>query len=125
MTSEDGKINAALVGTGFIGPAHLEALRRNNVRVVGLVEETPDLCGKKCWELGLERSYTSLDEMLADPEVQVVHLATPNYLHYEQATAALLAGKHVVCEKPLAMTSQESGDLVRLAKETGRVNAVN
>lgn len=125
MTSEDGKINAALVGTGFIGPAHLEALRRNNVRVVGLVEETPDLCGKKCWELGLERSYASLDEMLADPEVQVVHLATPNYLHYAQAKAAMLSGKHVVCEKPLAMTSQESGDLVHLAKETGRVNAVN
>jgi predicted dehydrogenase len=122
---DSDQINAALVGTGFIGPAHLEALRRNNVRVIGLVEETPDLCGKKCWELGLEKSYSSYEAMLSDPQVQVVHLATPNYLHYEQAKSALLAGKHVVCEKPLAMTSQESGDLVRVANETGRVNAVN
>lgn len=122
---EEGQLNAALVGTGFIGPAHIEALRRINVRVVGLLEETPDLCGKKCWELGLEKSYASQEELLADPEVHVVHLATPNFLHYEQAKAALLAGKHVVCEKPLAMTSRESGDLVRLAKEYGRVNAVN
>jgi predicted dehydrogenase len=55
----------------------------------------------------------------------VVHLATPNYLHYAQAKAALLAGKHVVCEKPLAMTSQESAELVKLAAEKKLVNAIN
>ena len=63
--------------------------------------------------------------MLADPAITSVHLATPNYLHFTQAKAALLAGKHVVCEKPLAMNSQESAELVRLAAETKRVNAIN
>jgi predicted dehydrogenase len=125
MTTKDGQIGVGIVGTGFIGPAHIEALRRNNVQIVGLVESTPELCGQKCRELGLQKSYESFDAMLDDPEIDSVHLATPNYLHFPQARAALLAGKHVVCEKPLAMTSKESAELVRLAAETGRVNAVN
>lgn len=62
---------------------------------------------------------------LIDPEIKVVHLATPNHLHYAQAKAALLAGKHVVCEKPLAMNSVESAELVKLAAEKKRVNAIN
>lgn len=119
------RLSAGIVGTGFIGPAHIEALRRNNVNVIGLVESTADPCGEKCQKLGLQKSYPSFEAMLADPEIDVVHLATPNYLHYPQAKAALLAGKHVVCEKPLAMNSQESAELVKLAAETGRVNAVN
>ena len=63
--------------------------------------------------------------MLADPKIDVIHLATPNYLHYPHAKAALQAGKHVVCEKPLAMNSQQSADLVTVAKETGLVNVIN
>ena len=63
--------------------------------------------------------------MLADPEIKVVHLATPNYLHFAQAKAALEAGKHVVCEKPLAMNQRESAVLVKLAAETKLVNAIN
>jgi predicted dehydrogenase len=118
-------IRVGLAGTGFIGPAHLEALRRNNIRVVGLAEATAEMAQKKAQELGLERAYASYEAMLADPEIGAVHLATPNYLHFSQAKAALLAGKHVVCEKPLAMTSQESAELVRLAAEKKRVNAVN
>jgi predicted dehydrogenase len=118
-------IQAGIVGTGFVGPAHLEALRRNNVRVVGLVESSQELAQRKAAELGIEKAYPSFEAMLADPLIDVVHLTTPNYLHYPQARAALLAGKHVVCEKPLAMTSQESAELVKLAAETGRANAIN
>jgi len=55
--------------------------------------------GKKTAELGIPRSYNSLEEMLADPNISVVHLATPNYLHHPHSKAALMAGKHVVCEK--------------------------
>jgi predicted dehydrogenase len=119
------KIQAGIVGTGFIGPAHLEALRRNNIKVVGLVESTPELAQKKAQELGIEKGYPSFEAMLDDPEIIVVHLATPNYLHFRQAQAALRAGKHVVCEKPLAMNTEESAELVRLAAETKRVNAIN
>jgi len=120
-----GDIKVGLAGTGFIGPAHLEGLRRNNIKVIGLAEQTYELAQKKAAELGIEKAYTSLDAMLADPEINVVHLATPNHLHFPQAKAALLAGKHVVCEKPLAMNSQESAELVKLAAEKKLVNAIN
>ncbi len=117
-------LRAAVVGTGFIGPVHVEALRRANIQVVGLVGSTSERARQKAAELGVDKAYETFDAMLADPTVDVVHLATPNYLHYPQARAALLAGKHVVCEKPLAITSQESADLVRLAGETQLGNAV-
>ncbi len=114
-----------VAGTGFIGPAHVEALRRNGINVLGLAENTPEKAAQKAAEMGIPRWYGSLEDMLADDAIQVVHLATPNYLHFPHAKAALLAGKHVVCEKPLAMNTRESAELVRLAQQTGRVNAVN
>lgn len=120
-----GEMKVGIAGTGFIGPVHLEALRRNNVQVVGLTEQNAELAARKAAELGIEKSYGSFEEMLANPEITVVHLATPNYLHFAQAKAAMLAGKHVVCEKPLAMNSKESAELVKLAAELKRVNAIN
>src|SRR5512139_66359 len=99
-------IGAGVAGTGFIGPAHIEGLRRNGIQVIGLAEETPEKARQKAAELGIPRAYDSLDEMLADPDIAVVHLATPNYLHHRHARAALLEGKHVICEKPLAMNSE-------------------
>jgi predicted dehydrogenase len=120
-----GEIKVGIVGTGFIGPAHLEGLRRNNIKVGGLAEATPELAQKKASELGIEKAYPSMEAMLADPEINAVHLATPNHLHYPHAKAALLAGKHVICEKPLAMNTSESAELVRLAAEMHLVNAIN
>lgn len=122
---EKAAIRVGIVGSGFIGPAHLEALRRNNVSVIGLVRGDAESVSQKAEELGIPRAYSSYDDMLADPDIDVIHLTTPNYLHYPHAKAALEAGKHVVCEKPLAMNSQESAELVRIAEETGLVNAVN
>jgi predicted dehydrogenase len=75
--------------------------------------------------LALPPAYQSFEAMLADPRVDVVHITSPNHLHYPQAKAALAAGKHVICEKPLTMTSTESAELVQLARSTGLVNAVN
>ncbi|GAB3746795.1 Gfo/Idh/MocA family protein [Spirosoma pomorum] len=119
------KINVAVVGTGFIGPAHIEALRRlPNTNVLALCEVTPELARQKADQLGIERSAT-FDEMLKMDDIQVVHICTPNFLHYSQSKAALLAGKHVVCEKPLATNLDEAAELVELAKETGLVNAVH
>jgi predicted dehydrogenase len=122
---DKASIRVGIVGTGFIGPAHLEALRRNNVNVIGLAESTAELAIEKAAALGIEKAYDSYEAMLADPSINVIHLATPNYLHYPQAKAVLEAGKHVVCEKPLAMNSHESADLVRIARETGLVNVIN
>jgi predicted dehydrogenase len=118
-------IRVGIVGTGFIGPAHLEALRRNNVNVVGLAEATAALATEKAADLGIGKAYENYEAMLADSEIDVVHLATPNYLHYPHAKAALEAGKHVVCEKPLAMNSTESADLLRIAKNARKVNVIN
>jgi len=120
-----GTIGVGVVGTGFIGPAHVEGLRRNGITVLGLAENSPELASTKAAEMGIPRAYESFEAMLADPDIDIVHLATPNLLHHPQAKAALLAGKHVVCEKPLAMTAAESAELVKLAAETGKVNVVN
>jgi predicted dehydrogenase len=113
---------AAVVGTGFIGAVHVDALRRLGVEVVGVVGSSPERARAKP---GLPPAYESFEQMLEDPNVDVVHLTTPNHLHHAQAKAVLEAGKHCVCEKPLAMTSQESGELVDLAKRSGLVHCTN
>jgi predicted dehydrogenase len=118
-------IGVGIAGTGFIGPTHLEALRRLNIHVIGLAEATTELATQKAKDLGIPKAFSSYEEMLADPSIDVIHLATPNFLHHRQAKAALYAGKHVICETPLAMNSEESADLVKAAHTTGLVNAIN
>jgi predicted dehydrogenase len=119
------KIKVGVVGTGFIGPAHIEALRRlPNIEVAALCEVTAELAQQKAAALGIERSYV-FEELLQQEDIACVHICTPNFLHYAQSKAALLAGKHVVCEKPLATTLAEAEELVQLAWETGLVNAVH
>ena len=118
-------IGAAVIGSGFIGTVHIEALRRLGVQVHGLLEVSPEHGAKRAADLGLPRAYADMGEMLADERVEVVHVTSPNALHFPQVREILAAGKNVVCEKPLATTSQESADLVRLAREAGVVNAVN
>jgi len=118
-------IGTAVIGSGFIGTVHIEALRRIGVRVAGLLEADADLGARRAQELGLPKAYASLEELLADPGVQVVHVTSPNELHHPQVKRILAAGRHVVCEKPLAMTSAESAELVALAAASGLVNAVN
>jgi predicted dehydrogenase len=118
-------VGAAVIGTGFIGTVHVEALRRIGVQVRGVLGSTPERGAARAAALGVGHAYASLDDLLADESVDVVHVTSPNHLHVGQAKAALEAGKHVICEKPLAMTAEESAELVRLAAETGLVNATN
>lgn len=118
-------IGAAVIGTGFIGTVHVEQLRRIGVDVRGVLGSTPERGAARADALSVGRAYGSLDEILADPAVHVVHVTSPNHLHVPQASAILAAGKHVVCEKPLAMTATESAGLVAQADKSGLVNAVN
>ncbi|HET9522117.1 MAG TPA: Gfo/Idh/MocA family oxidoreductase [Candidatus Limnocylindrales bacterium] len=118
-------IGAAVIGTGFIGTVHVEALRRIGVQVRGVLGSTPERGRARADALGVPRAYDSIAHLLDDPSVDVVHVTSPNDLHVSQTREALRAGKHVVCEKPLAMTAEESAELVRLAAETGLVNATN
>lgn len=119
------KIKAAVAGMGFIGAAHVEALRRlNNVEVAAI-------CGSerctpaKAEELGVEGFYSEYSEILKNPDIDAVHICTPNYLHYQMAKDALNAGKHVICEKPLTTTKEEAEELLALAEEKGLVHATN
>ena len=122
MTLAD--IKAAVVGVGFIGVAHVEALRRLGVDVVGVVGSDPGRASKKAAAASLPRVYDDLDALLGDPAIDVVHVATPNHLHAPQVRAVLEAGKHVVCEKPLALTAADAKDLVARADAAGKVHAV-
>jgi len=118
------KLQAAIIGAGFVGRAHTDALRRLAVPVVGVLGSSPERSEASRSALKLGRAYHSLKELAADPEVHVVHVCTPNHLHFEQASILLRAGKHVMCEKPVAMTTRESAALVDLAREHKRAGGV-
>ena len=119
-------IKAGIIGTGFIGPAHVEALRRlGNVEVVAVAEANQELADAKAEAMSIPKPYGDYKKLLEDSEIQVVHNCTPNHLHFAINKDILAAGKHVVSEKPLAMNTQESAELVKLAEESGKINAVN
>jgi predicted dehydrogenase len=115
----------AVIGLGFMGRTHIQALRRLGVEVHGVAGIDEDEARKAASELSIPRWYRSFEEAIADPEVKAIHLCTPNNLHFPQAKLALEAGKHVLCEKPLAMTSAESLILSELASKKGLITAVN
>jgi predicted dehydrogenase len=115
---------AAVVGVGFVGRAHVEAIRRLGIPVRGILGSSPERTGEASKSLGIERAYASLEELAQDPAVTAVHICTPNHLHLQEASTLLRGGKHVLCEKPLAMDSRESALLVALARETKRVGGV-
>lgn len=119
------QLRAAVAGAGFIGPVHVEGLRRAGVDVVGILDVTAEASQSAARRLGLSKGYASFDELLSDAAVDAVHITTPNRYHFAMASAVLQAGKHVMCEKPLAMNSQESSQLVRLAADSGRAAGVN
>jgi predicted dehydrogenase len=125
MTRRIADIGAAVIGTGFIGTVHVEALRRIGVQVRGVLGSTPERGAARAEALGVPRAYDSLEALLDDPGVEVVHVTSPNDLHVAQSLAILAAGRHVVCEKPLALSAGESAQLVAAAAATGLVNAVN
>lgn len=114
----------AVIGVGFVGRAHVDALRRLGIPIRGILGSSKERGEESRKVLGLERSYASLEELAADSSVTAVHICTPNHVHFEQASKLLRAGKHVLCEKPLAMDSRESDMLVKIVKETRRVGGV-
>ncbi len=118
-------LQAAVIGTGFIGPVHVEALRRLGITVRGVLGSSAAKTQAAADALGVGAAYPTLDALLRDDSVDVVHITSPNDLHYEQATAALKAGKHVMCEKPLAMNASETAALVALAAGRGLAAGVN
>ena len=120
------KIKVAVAGVGFIGPVHIESLRRvGTLDVVAMFHPIENEARDKAAALGVPAYYTDYDKMIKEAEFDCIHICTPNNLHFSMAKAALLAGKHVVCEKPLATTVKEAEELIALAKEKKAVNAVS
>jgi predicted dehydrogenase len=114
-----------IVGAGFVGPHHVDAVRRLGfVDVVAVAGSSQASADKKAEALGARKAYGSYDALLNDPDIQVVHNATPNYLHYPVNAAAIAKGKHVVSDKPLAMTAAEAKQLLDQATKAGIVHAV-
>ncbi len=119
-------MTAGIIGTGFMGVAHTEALRRLGVDVVGIVGSSPQRARAKAATAAspLPPIVDTVEALVADPAVDVVHVTSPNHLHGEHVRAVLDAGKHVVCEKPLGVSSAETADLLARAEATGVVHAV-
>lgn len=108
-------IGVAILGTGFMARVHIEALRRVGVRLVGILGSTPEKSEAAAAQWDLPRAYRDLTECLADPAVHAVHVLTPNRLHLPMVRGALAAGKHTLCEKPLAMDVAEAVEMAALA----------
>ncbi len=117
-------INVGVIGTGFMGVAHTEALRRLGVNVIGVVGSSPARARAKAAVANLPRVYDSVEELLREPALRVVHVTSPNDVHADQVRTALAAGKHVLCEKPLGVSTEETRDLLTRAEASGRVHAI-
>src|SRR5678815_3881445 len=96
------RLRAAIAGVGFIGPVHLRAARLAGAEIVGISGADPDRTRAAAAALGVARVFDRSEALAVDPGVDVIHICTPNHLHADLARRALVAGKHVVCEKPLA-----------------------
>lgn len=119
-------IKAGVIGTGFIGPAHIEALRRiGNVEVSAISSIDEASANAVASKYDIKKIYTQWQDLVADPDIQVIHNCTPNYLHFDINKAAILNNKHIISEKPLTISSKESEELVRIARGKNIVNAVN
>src|SRR6266545_7116434 len=119
-------LRAGVIGTGFIGPVHIEALKRLGVQVTAICGSSRNARATAS-KWGIPEVYGDYDfrAMYRSPNVDVVHITSPNKVHVEQSLAALAAGKHVVCEKPLGMNARETARLVKVAAKSDRVFAVN
>ena len=119
------RIGMGIVGAGFVGPHHIDAVRRlGYVDVIAVAGSSQASADKKAEAVGARKAYGSYEALLNDPDIQVVHNATPNYLHYPVNAAAIAKGKHVVSDKPLAMTAAEAKKLLEQATKAGVVHAV-
>lgn len=119
-------INVAVIGTGYIGPVHIEALRRiSGITVKGVTDANLELARKTAEKYNIEKVYKDYTEILADPSIHVIHTCSPNSLHFPMNKKAIEKGKHILSEKPLAMTLDQAKELTELAEKKGIVTGIN
>jgi len=121
---ERSQLRAAIAGTGFMGAVHTRSARLAGGRVVGISGSSPERAAAVATDLSIERAFDSSEELATSDDVDVVHICTPNHLHLPLAEAALEAGKHVICEKPLALDAEGAERLVGAAEKAGTLAAV-
>jgi predicted dehydrogenase len=114
---------SAIIGTGMAGSVHARAVHRAGGRLTAVCASTAAGSQRSAQRLGADRAATT-EQIFAADDVDVVHICTPNSLHLEQAAEALAAGKHVICEKPLATTVADAAALVEAAADAHTVAAV-
>ncbi|HEX4443694.1 MAG TPA: Gfo/Idh/MocA family oxidoreductase [Galbitalea sp.] len=117
-------VGAAFVGGGFMAEVHSRAARAARARLVAIASSSPKRAAEAGERLGIEHSAPSLDKLLENDGVDIVHICTPNALHAEQTLAVITAGKHVICEKPLATTVEDAENLTEAAIEARVVATV-
>jgi predicted dehydrogenase len=117
-------LRVAIAGTGFIGALHARSARLAGAHLVGVAASSPESAQRAAAALRAERAFASAEELVEAPDVDVVHICTPNHLHVPLAEAALAAGKHVICEKPIALDAFGAQGLADAAAESGRIAAV-
>ena len=120
------RLKVGVIGKGFIGPAHIEALMRlGTIEVVALAGTDEVESKVKAEQLGIRESYGDYKKLLENKELEVIHICSPDHMHYPMVKEALDAGKHVVCEKPLAISVEQGKALLELADKKGLVHAVH
>jgi len=119
-------IKTGIIGSGFMGSSHIEALKRvGGVNVLAIASDDEQGMKSLADKFGILNTYSDWEKVINDPEIEVIHNCTPNFLHFEINKAAILAGKHIISEKPLTLNSLESNELVELTKKHNVVNAIN
>ncbi|MET4159559.1 Gfo/Idh/MocA family oxidoreductase [Agromyces sp. PvR057] len=113
-----------IIGGGFMATVHSRAARAAGAELVAVASSTPARSRRAAEDLGFARASDSVDDLLTDPEIDVIHVCTPNVTHADLAARALRAGKHVVCEKPLATESADAAAIAALAAASGLIAAV-
>jgi len=119
-----GRLNVGVIGVGFIGISHVDAIRRvSNLNLIAVADSNVELAKQKAQEYNIPKCYDSIDELMADNSIDVIHNCTPNNLHFEVNIKAIKAGKHVFSEKPLTMDVKESSELLAILKQHPNVVA--
>jgi predicted dehydrogenase len=118
------RVRVAIAGTGFIGAVHARSSRLAGARLVGVAASSPESSRRAAAAFGAERPFATAEELVEAADVDVVHICTPNHLHVGLALAALAAGKHVICEKPIALDGAGAQALADAAADAGRIASV-
>ena len=107
------KIKVGIIGMGYIGESHIEAVRRIGCcELYAIADTNAELAKAKADYYGIEKCYSSVEELLSDPNIDAVHNCTPNFLHLEINKEIIKSGKHLLSEKPLCMNYEEAKELI-------------